>query len=170
MQRGLAPITLQPVTDFDRLAQPAEADRIERLEVSLPTDIARRVYGSRQSSVGEFFRSQSSRGNGTISIEVAVERGGADGDLRDELRFLVEDDDVYSAVSSAEEAKVQATYYAQDGGRPRSQSFLGQVLAMTVQVEIAEPERGPQNHVASEALTRAFNSKRDALLRVLGQR
>ncbi len=167
--QGLQPVTLQPITDTDRLAKLLEVRGVGRLAVSMPADVARSVYRNRRSSMADFFRSRGAR-EGQISVTLNVDVADLTGtdELLDELQFLVQDDETYAAVAGAERAEITATYYGEQGGR-RSEDFLGQELAHSVSVPIDEPEAGPQPHVASEALHRAYEKKRDVLHRVLGQ-
>ncbi len=164
--QGLAPISLHPVMDVERLSKLANARGVDRIEITLPADVARDVYRNRGSSLATFMRSRAVR-EGMISVTLAVDT--EDPQATEELRFLVQDDERYDAIASAARSEVRATYYSEDAGRGRSHSFLGQELAISVTVDIDEPERGPQPHVASEALVRAHERKRDPLHLVLGQ-
>ncbi len=167
---GLGAISLHAVTDVDRLSKLAAAEAVDRIDITLPAEVAREVYRNRGTSLATFMRSRAVR-DGMISVSLAVDAGDpqATDELLDELRFLVQDDERYAAVAGATRSTVRATYYSEESGRGRSHSFLGQELAMSVTVDIDEPERGPLPHVASEALVHAHDRKRDALHLVLGQ-
>ncbi len=156
-----------PVVDTDRLARLAEADVVGKLNVQLPAEIARRIYGDRHTTMGRFFRSQAKReGRIALELQIDIRDQDASDELRDELSFLMEDD-VYSEIVDAENTQVAATYYTADSRAPKSHDFLGQILAITVQVQVPEPELGPQPWNASESLVDAFTKRRDRLVQVV---
>lgn len=166
-QHSLAPITFVPVIDLDRLTKLAEADTVGKLSVQLPAEVARRVYGQRSSTLGQFIRSRAEReGRISVELEIDVSDRAAGDELRDELAFLMQDD-VYSELVDRESTGVTATYYTADSRAPRSHNFLGQMLAITVRVQVPEPELGPQPWNASEALVEAFTKKRAQLLQTV---
>ncbi len=170
VEAGLGPIQLAPVIDIERLQRLAAADTVQSFDVEMPADMAHQIYRDRNSPLATFMRSGLVR-SGQIGVRLAldIDDPGNGQELLEELRFLIEEDERYARVAGAERATVRATYRENEGGRPRSHNFLGQALAMTVQVDIAEPEEGPQPHVASEALARAFGKKRAAVFSVVGE-
>ncbi len=169
VEEGLAPISLRPVIDLERVQRLASAHTVQSIDLDLPADMAREIYRDRNTPLATFLRSQAVR-NGQIGVRLSldVEDPGNGMELLEELKFLVEEEERYVRVAGAERATVRATYRTEDGSRPRSHDFLGQALGMSVTVDIAEPELGPQPHVASEALMRAFTKKRDTLVSVTG--
>ncbi|SNR35722.1 hypothetical protein SAMN06272737_1048 [Blastococcus mobilis] len=165
--RSLAPIQFVPVVDTDRLTHMAKADSVGKLWLQLPADVARRIYDQRGTTLGRFLRSRAQR-EGRVGVELQIDISDRDAsdELRDELAFLMEDD-VFSEIVDQEDTQVVATYYTEDSKAPHSHNFLGQALAITVQVEVPEPELGPQLWSASEALVEAFNRRRDRLVQVV---
>ena len=165
---GLEPLTIFAVTDLDRLKQLANARVVQRLKVRLPANIARLVYADRTGSIATFFRNRSQR-EGMVEIELKVNAAdqAASSELRDELAFLLETEDTYTSIIGSPDSEVSATYLAEEGTRSHSHDFLGEKLGVTVQVDIDEPEKGPQPASASVGLAMAYRKKREMIDRVV---
>lgn len=163
----MLPIILNPVVDVDRLQRLAEVDRVGVLQVTLPAEVAREIYGNRKTPIAGFFRDRAKR-EGRVSVSLRIDPGNdeASSELLDELGFLLQED-VYEQVALAEDTDVQASFYSEGSNRPRHHNFLGQPLAISVKVDVPEPEAGPQPAHASEALISAFSKRKDRLFQVV---
>ncbi len=167
-REGLAPVMFEPVIDFERLERLRSVHTVARLQVKLPARLAAEVYRERDTPLARMFKTQDHR-QAVVSLSLDMDPADEVGmeELREELAFLVEDDDLYAEVSRSADSVVEATYYEEDSGRARSHNFLGQVLGVSVSVDIPEPEKGPEAHHASEALARAYERRREAVTAVV---
>jgi hypothetical protein len=166
----LPPVAFVHVVDFERLERLRRIDEVGRLTITLPSEVAGAIYRERDTPIAQLFRSRSPRQSVvTLSLDVDLSDEVGSQELKDELAFLLEDDEVYERIASNSASVVEATYYEEDSSRPTSHNFLGQALAVSVRVDVPEPEKGPEPHHASEALAAAYQRRAEAIASVVGQ-
>lgn len=163
-----ASIVFEPVIDFERLQRMQTVDSVARLRVAMPADMAAELYKQRQTPIARMLKTQANR-QAIVSLNLEIDPADEEGmeEMREELAFLLEDDDTYATLSRSSDTAVEATYYEEDSGRARSHNFLGQVLGVSVRVDIPEPEKGPEAHHASEALAKAYARRQEVLASVV---
>lgn len=165
--KGMQPIILSPVVDADRLQRLSEVDRVGILQVQLPSEVAREIYKARGTPLAGFFRDRAKR-EGRVMVSLRIDPGNdeASSELLDELDFLLQED-TYQRVAAAEDSQVEASFFTEGSNRSRHHNFLGQPLAISVKIEVPEPESGPQPAHASEALVSAFAKRQERLFQVV---